>query len=69
MRLRGIDAPDDDRPMKRAFVTCEHCGKDFQSPIQVPEGSDVQMSGNTGQCPHCRKMTSIDNLKWKEEDK
>jgi hypothetical protein len=51
--------------MKRAYATCDHCKREFLSPIQVPEGAKLQ--GNTGPCPHCKKTTSIDRLFWKDD--
>lgn len=52
---------------KHAYVTCDHCKKDFRSMTMIPENANVQqIAGNTTECPHCKKVTSMGKLSWRE---
>ncbi len=47
--------------MKKAFATCQHCQKQFLSPVQ-----DIPSDGVTGRCPFCKKETRVTELDWHE---
>jgi len=40
---------------------CEHCGKWFKSSMFGAVGSGATISNCQEQCPHCKKMTIVDN--------
>lgn len=52
--------------MKKAYLNCEHCKKDFLAPFQFPPGTRMVLKGNVAQCPHCAQSTSADNPFFQE---
>lgn len=42
------------------YVICNNCSKEFPSPIQYPEGSQIFQVGNVTTCPFCRGQTTCD---------
>lgn len=51
----------------KLYVVCQHCQKEFLSPIQFPEGASVAQFGNVTSCPHCRRSTSCDRTVRKSQ--